>query len=69
MLDGAMRAAQRGQAVIITPFTLAGAMAPVTLFGAVTQQNAEALAAIALLQLVREGTPVLCMVLLHQMWI
>ena len=58
MLDGAMRAAQRGQAVIITPFTLAGAMAPVTLFGAVTQQNAEALAAIALLQLVKEGTPV-----------
>lgn len=58
MLDGAMRAARRGQAVIITPFTLAGAMAPVTLAGAVTQQNAEALAAITLLQLVRPGTPV-----------
>ncbi|MGC6517025.1 MAG: trimethylamine methyltransferase family protein [Candidatus Puniceispirillaceae bacterium] len=58
MLDGAMRAAAKGQAVIITPFTLAGAMAPVTLFGAVTQQNAEALAAIALLQLVKEGAPV-----------
>ena len=58
MLDGAMRAAKKGQAVIITPFTLAGAMAPVTLFGAVTQQNAEALAAIALLQTIRAGTPV-----------
>ena len=58
MLDGAMRAARRGQAVIITPFTLAGAMAPVTLAGAVTQQNAEALAAICLLQLIKEGTPV-----------
>ena len=58
MLDGAMRAAKRGQAVIITPFTLAGAMAPVTLAGAVTQQNAEALAAIALLQTVRAGTPI-----------
>ena len=58
MLDGAMRAAKRGQAVIITPFTLAGAMAPVTLAGAVTQQNAEALAAISLLQCVRSGTAV-----------
>ena len=58
MLDGAMRAAKRGQAVIITPFTLAGAMAPVTLAGAVTQQNAEALAAIAFLQEVRAGTPI-----------
>ena len=58
MLDGAMRAARRGQAVIISPFTLAGAMAPVTLAGAITQQNAEGLAAIALLQSVREGAPV-----------
>ena len=58
MLDGAMRAAKRGQAVIISPFTLAGAMAPVTLAGAITQQNAEGLAAIALLQAVREGAPV-----------
>ena len=58
MLDGAMRAARRGQAVIISPFTLAGAMAPVTLAGAITQQNAEGLAAIALLQSVRDGAPV-----------
>ena len=58
MLDGAMRLARRGQPVIVTPFTLSGAMAPVTIAGAVTQQTAEALAAIALLQCVRPGAPV-----------
>ena len=58
MLDGAMRLARRGQPVFITPFTLSGAMAPVTLAGAVMQQTAEALAAIALLQAVNPGTPV-----------
>jgi len=58
MLDGAMRLARRGQPVIVTPFTLSGAMAPVTIAGAVTQQTAEALCAIALLQCVRPGCPV-----------
>ncbi len=58
MLDGAMRMARRGQPVIVTPFTLAGAMAPVTLAGAVAQQTAEALAAIVLLQAIRPGAPV-----------
>ncbi|MCB1490560.1 MAG: trimethylamine methyltransferase family protein, partial [Rhodobiaceae bacterium] len=58
MLDGAMRMARRGQPVVVTPFTLAGAMAPVTLAGAVTQSIAEALAAIALLQVIRPGVPV-----------
>jgi trimethylamine--corrinoid protein Co-methyltransferase len=57
MLDGAMRFARRGQPVIVTPFTLAGAMAPVTMAGAVVQSIAEALAAIALLQVVRPGVP------------
>ena len=60
MLDGAMRFARRGQPVVVTPFTLAGAMAPVTMAGAVTQSIAEALAAIALLQVVRPGAP--CMI-------
>ena len=50
MLDGAMRLARRGQPTIVTPFTLSGAMAPVTIAGAVTQQTAEALCVIALLQ-------------------
>ena len=58
MLDGALRLARRGQPVVVTPFTLAGAMAPITLAGAVAQQTAEALAAIALLQCVRPGLPV-----------
>ncbi|MEL6235250.1 MAG: trimethylamine methyltransferase family protein [Pseudomonadota bacterium] len=58
MLDGAMRLARRGQPVIVTPFTLSGAMAPVTLAGAVTLQTAEALAAIVLLQIIRPGAPV-----------
>ena len=60
MLDGAMRFARRGQPVIVTPFTLAGAMAPVTMAGAVVQSIAEALAAIALLQVIRPG--VACMI-------
>jgi trimethylamine---corrinoid protein Co-methyltransferase len=58
MLDGAMRLARRGQPVVVTPFTLAGAMAPVTLAGAVCLSVAEALAAIALLQHIRPGLPV-----------
>jgi trimethylamine--corrinoid protein Co-methyltransferase len=58
MLDGAMRLARRGQPVIVTPFTLAGAMAPVTLSGAVALSLAEALAAIALLQWIAPGCPV-----------
>ena len=58
MLDGAMRCARRGQAVIITPFTLSGAMAPATIAGALVQQNAEFLAGLTLLQLVRPQTPV-----------
>lgn len=55
MLDGAMRFARRGQPVIVTPFTLAGAMAPVTMAGAVALSIAEGLAAIALLQFIRPG--------------
>ncbi len=57
MLDGAMRLTRRGQVVVVTPFTLAGAMAPVTLVGAVAQSMAEGLAAIVLLQLVNPGCP------------
>lgn len=58
MLDGAMRLARRGQPVVVTPFTLAGAMAPVTMAGAVALSIAEALAAIALLQYINPGCPV-----------
>jgi len=57
MIDGCLRCVRRGQAVIVTPFTLAGAMAPVTMAGAVAQSIAEALSAIALFQYVRPGCP------------
>ncbi len=58
MSDGLMTMAEFGQAVCVTPFTLMGAMTPVTMAAALTQQNAEALAGIALVQLVRPGSPV-----------
>lgn len=58
MLDGAMRLARRGQPVVVTPFTLAGAMAPVTMSGAVALSIAEALAAVALLEYIAPGCPV-----------
>lgn len=57
MTQGALAFAECGQAVIVTPFTLAGAMAPATLSGALVGQNAEALACIALLQSAHPGTP------------
>ncbi len=58
MLEGAMIHARRMQPVIVTPFTLAGAMAPVTMSGAVTLSIAEGLAAIVLLQYINPGCPV-----------
>ena len=59
MLRGIMEMSARNQIVCITPFTLAGAMAPVTVAGALVEQNAEALAGIAFTQLVRKGSPVI----------
>jgi trimethylamine--corrinoid protein Co-methyltransferase len=58
MAEGLIEMSGAGQVVCITPFTLAGAMAPVTLAGTLTQQNAEALAGITLTQVVRPGAPV-----------
>ena len=58
MIEGVIEMARRNQVVVITPFTLAGAMAPVTLAGALVQQNAEALAGIAFTQMVNPGAPV-----------
>ncbi len=58
ILDNIMVMAAHGQCVVITPFTLMGAMAPVTLAGALTQQTAEALCIIVLTQMVRKGAPV-----------
>nr|MDJ0639746.1 trimethylamine methyltransferase family protein [Paracoccaceae bacterium] len=57
MIDGCLRMVRRGQAVVVAPFTLAGAMAPVTMAGAVVLSIAEALSAIALFQFVKPGCP------------
>ncbi len=59
MAEGLIAMATHGQVVAITPFTLAGAMSPVTLAGALVQQHAEAMAGIALTQIVRPGVPVM----------
>ena len=55
--DGMREFALAGQPVHITPFTLAGAMAPATVAGAVALQNAEALGCIALTQAAAPGAP------------
>jgi trimethylamine--corrinoid protein Co-methyltransferase len=59
LTEGLMTLAEFGQPVIATPFTLMGAMTPVTLGAAMVQQNAEALLTIALTQLVNPGAPVI----------
>jgi trimethylamine--corrinoid protein Co-methyltransferase len=58
MLEGIIQMSSMGQVVIVTPFTLSGAMAPVTIAGALVQQNAEALSGIAFAQMVKKGAPV-----------
>ena len=57
MGDGLIEMALHGQPVVATPFTLAGAMSPVSLAGALAQQNAEALFLVALAEAVRPGAP------------
>jgi trimethylamine---corrinoid protein Co-methyltransferase len=59
MTEGIIKFAMHGQLMIVTPFTLAGAMAPVTIPGALTLAHAEALFGITLTQLVRPGSPVM----------
>lgn len=59
MGEGLIAMAEHGQAVTVTPFTLMGAMTPVTLPAALSQQNAEALFGLTLTQLVNPGAPVM----------
>src|SRR6267154_21975 len=59
MTDGIIEFAMNGQLMIVTPFTLAGAMAPITIAGALTLAHAEALFGITLSQIVRPGAPVM----------
>jgi trimethylamine--corrinoid protein Co-methyltransferase len=58
MAQGIIDFARAGQMSIITPFCLAGAMAPVTVAGALVLQHAEALGCIALAQIANPGAPV-----------
>jgi trimethylamine--corrinoid protein Co-methyltransferase len=58
MLGSAKVYAENNQACLITPFILAGAMAPVTVAGTATQTLAEAMAGMAFCQMVRPGAPV-----------
>ncbi len=51
--------AKNNQAIILSPFIVGGAMAPVTVAGTLTQVLAEAMAGIAYSQLVRAGAPVI----------
>ena len=57
MLDGLIEMAENGQPTIVTPFTLSGAMCPITIVGALAQQTAEALGVIMLSQIVNPGAP------------
>ena len=59
MSDAMMILARHGQAPIVMPGALLGAMAPVTLAGGIAQMLAEAFAAIALIQVVNPGNPIL----------
>jgi trimethylamine---corrinoid protein Co-methyltransferase len=58
MLSAMLEYNRAGQAVIVTPFLLMGAMSPVSIPATLVQQIAEALSGIALTQLVRPGCPV-----------
>ena len=58
MLGAARAYAEANQATLLTPFILAGAMAPVTAAGVAAQTLAEALAGMTFVQLVRPGAPV-----------
>jgi trimethylamine--corrinoid protein Co-methyltransferase len=58
MVGAARVYAEANQAVLVTPFILAGAMAPVTVAAACTQTLAEAMAGMTFVQLVRPGAPV-----------
>ena len=57
MLGALIEYSEARQPVIVTPFLMAGAMSPMGLAGTLAQQTAEALAGIALVQLIRPGTP------------
>ncbi len=58
MLGAAKVYAANNQACVVSPFILSGAMSPVTVAGTCTQILAEAMAGMALVQLIKPGAPV-----------
>ncbi len=58
-LDTLLIYARHNQPVMVTPAAMAGTTGPVTLAGTVAMSNAEALAGIALTQMINEGVPVI----------
>lgn len=59
MLDAVKIYARHNQAVLLSPFVMAGANAPASTVGAIAQLNAEALAGLAFAQAVRPGAPMI----------
>src|SRR5689334_1600517 len=59
MVDALTEWATAGQPVVITPFLLAGATAPITIASGLVLKVAEALSGVALVQAIRAGSPVL----------
>ena len=59
MLDAMFEYTSAGQAVLLTPFIMMGAMSPVTIPASLVQQIAETLSGVALTQLIRPGAPVI----------
>lgn len=58
MLDTMMVYVENGQPVIISPAVMAGSTGPITMAGSIVVSNAEALAGVAITQILRPGTPV-----------
>ena len=59
LLEGAIEMVRNGQIVVVTPVAFSGAMSPISLSGTLIQFNAECLAAIAFLQMIKPGAPVM----------
>ena len=58
MLESLLEYARARQPVLVTPFSMAGAMSPAAVGGTLVQINAEVLAGITLAELASPGTPV-----------
>ena len=57
MVDALSEWAQSGQPVVVTPFLLAGATAPITIASGLVLKVAEALSGVAMIEAIRPGAP------------